>query len=274
VHGFVRGVVWCASPSLVGWRVWGRPDEAETRTLLQSLAQYPKISSRFDVIADTRGVEYLNAPAVALLVRWVLRHRHELRRRVRMQANVIHRDSIGCLLVGIVASVSEHFPLRTFGEPLEAFRTVLGGEGTALCEEVEAIVAQVRASPHELQVVRALLATNVAARVEEAAKALATSSRSLQRILQQYGTSFHAEQTDARFALAKSLLEADGMSKPYAARSASWRQSPEIWRQLLAAIAVVLFAAAGVVRAFPFRWRDRPAHATPARFSSCYTSAP
>ena len=163
-------VVWCASPTLVGWHVWDRPGERETRTLLQLLAQYPKLEPRFDVVADTRGIEVVNPTALAVLVPWVLQHRRALRERVRMQANVIRRDSVGFLLMGVLASVGDIHPFRTYAEPREAFRSVAGDQGAALCDEVEAIVQSVRGVPPELQSLRTLLAANVDARIEDAAK--------------------------------------------------------------------------------------------------------
>src|ERR1700689_1313339 len=57
-------------------------------------------------------------------------------------------------------------------------------------------------------VVRMTLGANVEATIDDAAKTLSMSPRSLQRVLQQHGTSFHDEQTNARFAFAQTLLGA------------------------------------------------------------------
>jgi AraC-like DNA-binding protein len=197
-------VVWCASPSLTGWHIWGRPDENETEVLLRLMSAYPKIGTPFSVVADTRGVELVNPTALPLLVSWVLQNRRELRRRVRLQANVIQRDAIGFLLLGIIASVAGAHPLRTFTEPREAFRAVASDD--ALCDEVEAIVARVRGVPHELLTLRSMLSADVDTHIRDAARALSLSTRSLQRMLERNGTSYRDEQTVARFARAQSLL--------------------------------------------------------------------
>ena len=201
-------VVWCATPELVGWHLWGRPDEVETRTLLRVLAQYPLLAPRFDAIADTRGVEFVNPKGLAILVSWLVQHQRELRRRIRVQANVIRRDSVGFLLMGILASLGDMHRLETYAGPVEAFRSVAGDAGAELSEEVEAIVEDVRAIPHALVVVRTTLGLNVEATIEDAAKTLSMSPRSLQRVLQQHGTSFHDEQTNVRFTMAQTLLGA------------------------------------------------------------------
>ncbi len=218
-------VVWCASPTLVGWRLWGRPDERETRTLLRLLAQYKQMSNGFAVVADTRGVELVNTVALPLLVAWVLENRRELRRRVRVQANVIRREPIGFLLMGIISSVGDIFPLETFTDPLEAFRVVDPAGGERLCEEIESIMARARGVPRELQVLRAMLADDASASIRQAARALGTSARSLQRILERHGTSFHDEQVHARFNVAKSLLAGSDVKVADVAARVGWSTS-------------------------------------------------
>jgi AraC-like DNA-binding protein len=239
-------VVWCATPSLAGWQIWGRPDENETRTILRLLAQYPKLEGSFDLLADTRGVEVVNPPAMAVLLRWLLEHRAELKRRVRVQANVIRRDTIGFLLMGIIASFGDVYPLRVYGEPSEAFRSLAGDAGETLCEEVAKIVAGVRAVAPELVAVRSLLSANVETSVEDAARTLATSPRSLQRILKEQGTSFHDEQVDARFARAKTQLVSADQKVSSIARSVGWSE-----RTLVS----IFRARTGLT---PTDWRKRP----------------
>ncbi len=217
-------VVWCASPSLTGWHIWGRPDEDETRAILRLLAQYPKMASTFDVITDSRGVEVINPPALAILVPWIVEHRVTLERRVRRQANVIRRDPVGFLLMGILASLGDSRPQQTFAEPFEAFRAIAGDAGTKLCAQIEDVVEKVREVPRELAAVRAQLATSLESTIDDAAKTLSTSSRSLQRVLQHHGTSFHDEQTDARFASAKRLLGASDEKIASVARRVGWSE--------------------------------------------------
>ncbi len=215
-------VVWCASPSLTGWHIWGRPDERETEILLRLMSAYPKIGTPFSVVADTRGVELVNTTALPLLVSWVLQNRRELRRRIRLQANVIQRDAIGFLLLGIIASVADVHPLRTFTDPLKAFRAVANEDGIALCEEVEAIVARARGVPYELLTVRSMLSVSVKTEIRQAARAVSLSTRSLQRLLERNGTSYHDEQTTARFTLAQSLLRGTDMKVSSVAARVGW----------------------------------------------------
>lgn len=215
-------VLWCASPTLAGWHVWGRPGVEETTILLRSMSCYVQMETPFDVVADTRGVELVNTAALPVLVSWVMHNRAELRKRIRLQANVIQRDSIGFLLVGIIASVGDTHALRSFTDPLEAFRTVSPKDGPAVCEEVESLVARARGVPHELHTVRSLLASNTDAPVRDAARILSTSTRSLQRILGRHGTSYHDEQTNARFTKAQALLRGSDIKVAHVASRVGW----------------------------------------------------
>jgi AraC-like DNA-binding protein len=108
--------------------------------------------------------------------------------------------------MGVLASLGDISPQKTFGEPVEAFRSVAGDAGAELSVEVEAIVEKVRAIPRTLVDLRAMLMANLELSIDDAARALSVSPRSLQRVLQQHGTSFHDEETNARFATAEALL--------------------------------------------------------------------
>ncbi|MEO8878128.1 MAG: hypothetical protein ABI461_21225, partial [Polyangiaceae bacterium] len=84
-------VLWVSSPTLCGWHIWGRPDEAETRTILQLMNLYVKMDNDFGIIADSRGIEVVNPTALPILAQWVFQNRKELQKRVSVQANVIRR---------------------------------------------------------------------------------------------------------------------------------------------------------------------------------------
>jgi len=192
--------------------------------ILRAMSAYPKMGTPFDIVADSRGVEVVNPIALPLLVAWVVQHRRELKRRVHLQANVIRRDPIGFLLMGIIASIGDMHPFQTYTDPIEAFRAVAGDSAGALCDEVEQIVHRVRAIPHELQQLRVLLSGRLDLAIRPAAKELSISSRSLQRVLSRYGTTFHDEQSNARFAAAKNLLEGSDAKVSSVASRVGWSE--------------------------------------------------
>jgi hypothetical protein len=126
---------------------------------MRRLDQYSKVASSFRIVADSRNVKFVSPTALLVLAQWYFRNRAALRRRVELQANVVRRDRIGFMLIGVLASLGDPHPFRSFTEPVEAFRAVAGETGAALCAEVDSIVARVRAAPHELQVLRTRLAS-------------------------------------------------------------------------------------------------------------------
>jgi len=201
--------VWCASPTLCGAFLWGEQTEAETHAILRIFDQYPRrMADTFDIVLDTRGVQSVNAAALAVLFSWLVARRADLARHLRLQSNVIREGPTGFLLTGLLPVARWPVPYKLSHDPVEAFRAVVGDDGTALAAEVEAIAESVRGVPRELRVTRELLERNLDATLEEASRALGVSSRSLQRTLSRHGTSFHGEVVTARFVRAQELLRA------------------------------------------------------------------
>lgn len=199
--------VWCASPALCGACLWGEQSEAETDSILRIFDEYPQqMAERFAIVLDSRGVDRVNPVALSRLFTWIVARREDLSKRIWLQANIIREGPIGFLLTGLLPVARWGLPYRLYHEPIQPFRDVAGDEGPALAAEVEAISARLRDEPGALRRLRALLATRQDLNVHEVSRALATSPRSLQRLLGRYGTSFHAELVTARLERAKTLL--------------------------------------------------------------------
>jgi AraC-like DNA-binding protein len=199
-------VVWCASRKVSGAYVWGRPDGAETRAIVQLFDEYPRVmDATFDMIIDTRAVDTVDREALEVLTGWMWKHRSTLLERARI-SSVIRQEPTGFLLAGLLPTIANNRSFRVSTEPLPAYRAVMGEEGVALAEELEDIVVRLRGVPRELQAIRALLATRLDVTIDDAARALGTSARSLQRVLSRSGASFHEELVTARFAAARDLL--------------------------------------------------------------------
>ena len=199
--------VWCASPTLCGVFLWGAQTEAETRAILRIFDQYPReMASSFDMVLDTRGVERVDAGALGLLFSWLVARRGELVSRLRMQANVIREGPIGFLLTGLLPVARWTVPYRLHYDPADAFRSVAGEPGTALCAEVEGIAERVRGVSREVRITRELIEARLDVTLGEVSRALGMAPRSLQRVLTRHGTSFHREIVSSRFARAQWLL--------------------------------------------------------------------
>ena len=199
-------VVWCASRTLCGARLWGRPDGDETRAIMRIFDAYPRVLDPvFDIVMDTRDIEVVRAEALAVLTRWIWGNRSALLERIRV-TSLIREGPIGYLFAGLLPTLGKAGPLRVTTDVGTAFGATIDHTGVQLANEVDAIAARLRGVPRELQVIHALLAQRLDARIEDAAKELGSSPRSLQRWLRRRGTSFHDEVVSARFAAACELL--------------------------------------------------------------------
>jgi AraC-like DNA-binding protein len=199
-------IVWCVSRTLCGAHLWGRPDADETRAIMRLFDTYPRIlDSSFDMIIDTRGVEVVDGEALAVLTGWMWKHRAALLERVKL-TSVVREAPSGFLLAGLLPTIANNRSFRVTTEPLAAFRDVIGEPGVALALEIEAHAMRLRGVTRELQVIRAMLAKRLDTTIDEAARELGISARSLQRRLGEQRTSFHEEVVTARMTVACELL--------------------------------------------------------------------
>lgn len=214
-------VVFCAAPDLAGCVTWGRPTREETEVVLRTFdgVFHPALASRVDVILNGRDIEGIDPDALRLLLDWLVARKARLASRVRLQFGVIADGLVGVTLAGILPVLGEHHEFRVVRDAREAFRA-LSPAGDALCDEVEGIVATARGAPRELRELRELLRSRATeATLEVAARALALSERTLQRILKDHGTTFTSELRDARFAVAyERLVQSDEKVIAVAAR--------------------------------------------------------
>jgi AraC-like DNA-binding protein len=202
-------VVWCASPSLGGSATWGRPNASHVVDVIRCYeALWSKaLAERVDVILDARRTEGVDPDALATIVSWVLENRERIAKRIRVQIGVIPSGVHGITLAGILPALGETHAFRVERESIEAFRALAGADGDRLSEEVDALVREASGVSPELAALRDLVRERHASlTVEEAARALKSSTRSLQRILQTHGTSFQDEVRSARFERASELL--------------------------------------------------------------------
>jgi len=140
------------------------------------------------------------------LLSWVAERRETFVKRIRVQIGVVSSTVAGVTLAGILPVLGETHDFRVMNDAKAAFEA-LSPEGARLFEQVEAAVREAQAVPAELRALRDLLrARKGDVGLDDAARAIGSSSRSLQRTLQQQGTSFRDEVRDARFALASELL--------------------------------------------------------------------
>ncbi len=200
-------LLWCASSTLGGARVWGRPSADETRVIVGLLGLYEHaMAETFRVVLDTSAMDEIDPAAALVMLGWVKEHRTHFLQRVQMQANVIRDNAVGFAFVGILSAFGASHPFKVFTDRVEAFRTMDPMDGPAIGEEIEQLVDRIRGTAPEIHALRSQLALDPTMSLERAATVLAMSRRSLQRALATHGRSYRSEVTDARFHLAQSML--------------------------------------------------------------------
>jgi AraC-like DNA-binding protein len=201
---------WCASPTLFGFSLWGRPGAEDLERLCAALLVElgPHAEPHLSLV-DASLVEEVDPAAFEVLQRYVKQHRAELATRVTKLALVRPSGLVGAVVAGFYAVLESPYPTQAFAELSPAlewlgvdvsFAGVLSVRRAEL-SGVQPLVAQLRS---------VLAASGSKSGVDEVAKQLALSSRTLQRRLEELGTSFQKELLTHRLRAAQvALLESD-----------------------------------------------------------------
>lgn len=205
--------VWCASPSLGGSTGWGSPSGTQTERVMRVVAALfdPRIGPQVDIVLDGYRLDHVSPAAVMAIFDWTRKNLDALKQRIRRQVGVPPPGVGGLLLSGMLPMLGNPYGFQIVTTPEAAFRAVLGdGDGDALREEIAAHVHGADRTPPIVVELRALLRANHGnLTLEETARQLGRSPRSLQRELEAAGaSSFRDEQARARTAAAAELLAA------------------------------------------------------------------
>lgn len=184
---------WCASPTLFGFSLWGRPRAADIQRLCAALlVELGPHAQPHRSLVDASLVEEVDPAAFEVLQRYVKQHRAALAKRVTKLALVRPSGLVGAVVAGFYAVLDSPYPTRDFAE-LEPALGWLEVDG-ALAQPISSRRAELSGvSPLLAQLRSVLAASGPRAEVAEVAKRLALSSRTLQRRLGALGTSFQKE---------------------------------------------------------------------------------
>jgi AraC-like DNA-binding protein len=201
---------WCASPTLYGFSLWGRPGAADLEKLCAALlVELTPGAQPHRSLVDASLVEEVDPAAFEVLQRYVKQHREALSKRVTKLALVRPAGLVGAVVAGFYAVLDSPYPTQAFTEVgpalewLEVEPSVgeLISERRAALSGVSPLVGQLRA---------VFAALGPRSEVAEVAKQLSLSPRTLQRRLEALGTSFQKEHLTHRLRAAQqSLLETD-----------------------------------------------------------------
>jgi AraC-like DNA-binding protein len=205
-----RYVFFCATRDLWGYRIWGDLDESDVVSLRDMVASelvhhVPLHASYIDI----RGVKSIHESFYPVALAFIGEHGTRLSSLIRSMAVLRPRGLVGAIAEGIPTQLSFPHPFKSVAQPEEALR-FLGVEAPTLPEDLDAIQAQLEATPPLLQRVRSLLeASPGRLPLGVAAKAVGLSPRTLQRNLSELGTTFQHEVNRAQVGCAQKLLRGD-----------------------------------------------------------------
>jgi AraC-like DNA-binding protein len=206
-------VAWVLTPKLAGASYFGRIELADHEPLLEvfDLYKHPALAPPVRALLDGSGVETFDVRAYELLARYAGKW-PDIAPRVDKVAIVRPRGMANAVSAGLFHELSPAPDGALFASRADAFAW-LGADGS----EVEAAVRAANAPPL-LRELRRYLGENLQdASLESAARALASSPRSVQRALADAGTTFRAELDRERIAKALELLDTDAKIETIAA---------------------------------------------------------
>ncbi len=189
-------MAWVASPSLIGYTMWGTPGERDVDNIARPLDHpHPAgLLPRCNVLFDIRRVESVDFVAFDRFFATTLRRLPELAQRIARQAVVRPGGLVGAIAEGFGNLILPSYGWRVVDSAAHGLAWL--GE-SAMAEHLaflERTVDETRAASPELARLRGWIAAQRApASIEEAARALGMSRRSLQRALAAAGTSFREE---------------------------------------------------------------------------------
>ncbi len=156
-------------------------------------------------LADASGLAWVDPVGFLRMSEYVRTHRARLGQQVSKLAIVRPPGAIGATVAGFFVVLDPPYPVRVFTDRGEALRWL--GEDPGLQSALDAAVA---AETHEAALLsgvrRVMRATLETATLPAVARALALSSRTLQRRLRAAGTTFQRVLTEERLGEAERLL--------------------------------------------------------------------
>ena len=204
-----RYLLFSTSHELLGVVAWGRAAEEDVLELLP-LFDRPRASSlrtATDVLFDFRRLTDISHEAFVALLEGAQQRREEIAARVRRQAVVRWPGIVGAVVAGFGDQFRIDEERRLLPTLDEALQWLGQADASARARELDELVERAAFGSPTLARLEAWLSRNCAnGSVDRAAASLGLSTRSLQRLLGEAGTSFRDQRRQACLTLAKHLL--------------------------------------------------------------------
>ena len=200
-----NALVFSARRTLWGFALWGKPTEADVKRLVPLLAiELEDRAPPHASLVDVRRLETGDPRAFAVLTRYLRANFSAFKTQVTRLALVRPPGILGATVAGFFQVEGAPYPVRIFDRLADAAAWLRAGELAAALDA--AIAGASSVTPVVMQLRGWLDAHLDDATLAQAARACARAPRSLQRDLENAGTTFHKELDAARIRLAKRLL--------------------------------------------------------------------
>jgi len=192
-------LAFCFRPDLYGFALWGRPDAASTEHLVDAIAlELDEGVPRHRALVDATRLESAEVSAFAALERYVQGNHAKLGRKVSRLAIAHSGGMPGAIVAGFYRVLRPPYPVQHFRDAEAGFRWLDEDEPAALAGALDGAIAEERGQGPVVGALSALLAARPRLSIQQAARALAVSARTLQRRLAGAGTSFSTVQAEVR----------------------------------------------------------------------------
>jgi AraC-like DNA-binding protein len=207
-----RCCVYAHSPTLLGFASWGRPDVDDVRELLRvcGFILEPGVAP-FRWLVDVRGLELVEPATFALFVDFTRTNREILGQRILQQAQLRPDGFVGAVISGFARVARLPYPDRVFADVEEALTwlEVDRQTGVDLLSELHAIRSETFEDFAVVARLRAALEGSRTLAIEENARRLGMSTRTMQRALREAGTTYRVELKAFQVRRAQELLRRD-----------------------------------------------------------------
>lgn len=194
--------------SISGWRVFGAPTREDGEQLIACIdTLYASRAPRYWSLVDLRALESVDEAGFEVLRQYVAKKRRRMGERLIRQAVLKRAGLVGAMVAGFYVQLEPQHPVRIFEALGPAVRWLDAPPSLALHTLVSALKQPPRAMGELLPRLRQWLQEHRhRPNVEEAARRLGTSGRTLQRRLRERQTTFKDEVRRARVSFAEEML--------------------------------------------------------------------
>jgi AraC-like DNA-binding protein len=194
---YVMGPGWlhfCATPSLWGATLWGRAEKQNLTSLFDLVERTIEQAGQHVSLLDIRGLEHVDLAGFGLIGSYMSRHRSTLARRVIRHAVIRAEGLLGAVVSGSYEIFAAPYPVSLFTDLGEALSWLDPPLDPSIRESIASLCASAAGPPCLLTQLHEVLGTDLDhADLSRAAARMGITARTLQRRLQQLGTSFRAE---------------------------------------------------------------------------------